>query len=314
MHDVAASLLLAAHLLAMNIASPGPLVGAWLLLRGRAGHDGAYELGCRIIKLSLAALIVGSLIGGGLMLLPNPSMQAALARFPADAFWFAGIELLFSAVCIAALMGSEWVRDRRYAVVVLALLSSTNLLYHFPPLMAVLGELTANPQWAAEQRIDRAALLRLWTRPEILAVWTHFVLASLAVAPIAAIWSRQRRISSTDGSPDQRIVQRLAGCSLAATVLQIPVGLWLLASTGAAARESMLGRDPVASICFAGGVLAALWLLLTLVTLTFYDDRALVRRAGLLLVTITVLMSATLRTSRDRDEVTSSPLQVPAPS
>jgi hypothetical protein len=296
--EFAITLLLAAHLLGMNVASAGPLVGVWLMGRRGAGEDGGRELGSRVVRLSLMALVAGSLIGGGLILAPNPALRAALARFPEDAYWFAGLELLFSAGCIGVLMIGDWApRFRRLAFGV-ALLSATNLLYHFPPLMAVIGELTANPRWATDELIDRDALLKLWVRPEILSLWAHFALASLAVASIAALRPWVRRDSRDVHSTDPTVVRRLATWALAATVLQIPVGLWLLTSTAAAARESMLGSNLLASLCFAGGVLAALWLLQTLLTMALGDDDGAVRRAGCLLVVVTVLMSATLRTSR----------------
>ena len=298
MQDIVITLLLAAHLFAMNIASAGPLVGAWLIGRRGADKDVSRKLGRHIIRLSLAALVAGSLLGGGLILLPNPSLRAALARFPAEAYWFAGLELLFSAGCIGLLLSGEWVYRRRYLAMGIALLGASNLLYHFPPLMAVIGELSANPRWAPDEEIDRAALLRLWIRPEILSLWTHFVLASLAVASIAALrpWSHRDLPGAT--SIDPFTVRRLSACALVATVLQIPVGLWLLTSTADAARESMMGANVLASLCFAGGVLAALWLLQTLVMLALGEDDGAVRRAGYLLVVVTVLMSATLRTSR----------------
>jgi hypothetical protein len=296
--DIVITLLLAAHLLAMNVASAGPLVGAWLIGRRGAGKDGGRELGRRVTRLSLAALGVGSLLGGGLILLPNPPLRAALARFPEDAYWFAGLELLFSAGCIGLLLSGEWVYRRRYLAMGIALLGASNLLYHFPPLMAVIGELTANPRWATNELIDRAALLRLWARSEILSLWAHFTLASVAVASIAALRPWSRRDASDAHSTDPSVVRRLAVWALAATVLQIPVGLWLLISTADAARESMMGANLLASLCFAGGVMAALWLLQTLVMLTLGEDDGAVRRAGYLLVVVTVLMSATLRTSR----------------
>jgi hypothetical protein len=303
--ELAITLLLAAHLLAMNVASAGPLIAVWLMGRRRAGEDGGLLLGRRVLGLSLTALITGSLIGGALILAPNPSLRAALARFPEDAYWFAGIELLFSAVCIGLLMAGDWASRRPRLAFCVALLGASNLLYHFPPLMAVIGELTANPRWATEERIDRDALLSLWVRPEILSLWLHFTLASFAVAAVAALrpWSPS---TSEDARPmDPDIVQRLSAWALGATVLQIPVGLWLLTSTAAEARESMMGSNLLASACFAGGVLAALWLLQTLLTMAL-GERGGVRRAGLLLVLVTVLMSATLRTSR-----TAKPVHAP---
>jgi hypothetical protein len=292
-------LLLAAHLLAMNVASAGPLVGTWLLWRHDDSQAGGKDhTSGRVFRLSLASLVVGSLLGGCLLLAPNESLRAALRRFPADAYWFAGIELLFSAGCILALiMGGAWIAKRRRLAAVIALLSATNLLYHFPPLMAVIGELAADPRWAADEQINRAALLRLWARPEILALWAHFVLASLAVAPIAALWP-PRHDAQTASIQSQQVVRRLGAWALAATVLQIPVGLWLLATSDAAARDSMLGENLFASACFSGGVLAALWLLQTLTAIVLGDEGNAVRRAGLLLVVVTTLMSSTLRASR----------------
>jgi len=304
--EFATTLLLAAHLLAMNIASAGPLVGAWLMGRRGPGEESGRELGRCVVRLSLAALVVGSFIGGGLILAPNPPLRAALARFPEDAYWFAGLELLFSAACIGALMVGDWASRFKRLAFGVALLSSTNLLYHFPPLMAVIGELTANPRWATDELIDRAALLRLWVRPEILSLWLHFALASLAVASIAALRPWSRRVSNDASPMDPAVVQRLGVWALAATALQIPVGLWLLTSTAAEARESMMGSNALASACFAGGVLAALWLLQTLLALALGDDGGAVRRAGWLLVVVTVLMSATLRTSR-----TAAPVHAP---
>jgi hypothetical protein len=303
--EFAITLLLATHLLAMNVASAGPLVGMWLMGRRGAGEEGGGELGRRVVRLSLMALVGGSLIGGGLILAPNPALRAALARFPEDAYWFAGLELLFSAVCIGALMVGDWAPRFRGVALGVALLSATNLLYHFPPLMAVIGELTANPRWATDELIDRDALLKLWVRPEILSLWTHFTLASLAVASIAALRPWGRRNSKEASPTEPAVVQRLGAWALIATVLQIPVGLWLLTSTADEARELMMGSNLVASLCFAGGVLAALWLMQTLLTMALGEADG-VRRAGCLLVVVTVLMSATLRTSR-----TATPIPAP---
>jgi hypothetical protein len=248
-----------------------------------------------MLRLSLAALVSGSMLGGALLAVPSDALRIALGRFPESAFWFAGIEILFSAACIAALVVcGERLYKRPYLSMGLALLSSSNLLYHFPPLMAVIGELAADPLWSPVPRVDRAALLRLWLRPEVLALWMHFVLASLAAAPIVAIWR-----SADAGPTSHGIIRRLGGAALAATLLQIPVGLWLLMTTDRAAQDALLGGDILAGLCFAGGVLGAMWLLQTLAAVTFGGDRSAATRAGYLLVAITVLMTATLRSTRN---------------
>jgi hypothetical protein len=296
--DFVITLLLAAHLLAMNVASAGPLVGVWL---ARRPEGVGLPSGHGLMWLSLAALVAGSLLGGALLLFPHPALRAALTRFPASEYGFAGLELVFSAGCMVALIvNDQAIGKRRFIAWGLALLSATNLLYHFPPLMAVIGELAANPAWATAEQIDRAVLLRLWRRPEVLALWVHFVLASMAVAPIAALMCLKRQ-SQDKHAAAGAITRRLGAWALAATALQIPAGLWLLSTNTNAARDSMLGSDVTASVCFAGGVLAALWLLQTLVTVALGDEVAAAHRAGLLVVLVTVLMTGTLRTSRSAD-------------
>jgi hypothetical protein len=287
------TILLSAHLLAMNVASAGPLAGATLAWRGQR------KSAARVFRLSLWCLAVGALLGALIVAWPTEGLRSALRRFPAEAYWFAGLELLFSAACMAALIVIVHRPARRpWLIAVLAIVTAMNLLYHFPPLMTVVGELAADPSWAREEVIDRDALLKLWLRPEVLALWTHFGLASLAVACVAAMWPPKKPKGEMTGSPTDSSTRRLAAIALAATGLQIPVGLWLLSTTGAREREAILGSDPIASLCFAAGVLGALWLLQTLLAVALGEGREAITRASLLLVAVTVLMTATLRNSR----------------
>ena len=293
MPSLVITLLLSAHLLAMNVASAGPLAGAILAWRGHRNRAG------RAFRLSLYCLVVGAILGALIVASPGDGLRRALRRFPADAYWFAGIELLFSAACMAALL--VVVRRparRRWLIAALAIATATNLLYHFPPLMTVLGELAADASWAREEMMNREALLPLFSRPEVLALWAHFGLASVSVACVAAMWPRDEDVSNLTESS----TRQLAAIALAASALQLPVGLWLLSTTGAREREAILGSDALASLCFAAGVLAAFWLLQTLLAVALGEGRDAVIRASLLLVAITVLMTATLRNSRMESE------------
>jgi hypothetical protein len=294
--DLVITLLLAGHLLAMNVASACPLVGVWLVGRRQ---DSGVALGLRMLRLSFAALVVGSMLGGFLLVFPNPSLRAALVRFPASAYWFAGLELVFSAACMIALFCmAERIRERRLLAWALALLTVTNLLYHFPPLMAVLGELAADPGWATSDVISRPALLRLRRRPEVIALWIHFVLASFGVALVAALWFNRGRdeIGNYSSQPTSR---RLALWALVATAMQIPAGIWLLTTSSSDARDSMLGGDIFASVVFGGAVTAALYLLYTLAALALGEQGHAHHRAGLLVVVVTLLMTWTLRSNRE---------------
>ena len=295
-------LLLAAHLLAMNVASAGPLIGLWLVWMADDESEFRRGLAERVLRISLAAFVGGAILGGALLLSPSPGLRSALARFPAEAYVFAGVELAFSALCLGGLIFITRCGGPRWLAAILAIGGASNLLYHFPPLMAVLGELAADPTWTAEEQLDRRTLVNLWLRPEILSLWLHFVLASFAAAAIAALWLRPPRDAAANSENRDALARKLAAGALVATLLQLPVGLWMLTASDAAARERMMGGNLVASVCFAGGVLTAVWLLQTLAMLALGEGQRAVRRAGWLLVVVTLLMTATLRTSRAGSE------------
>lgn len=299
-------LLLAAHLLAMNVASTGPLAGAWLRTRSRRlGSDQALaweRRTQRIFAWSLGSLAIGALVGGAMLLAPSAGMRAALGRLPENAYWFAGAEIVFSAACIAGCWKlARWPK----LTWLLAIATVTNLLYHFPPLMAVLGELAADPNWADEAVLHRPELRRLWLRPEVASLWAHFVLASIAVGFTAALAACNRVVvdAGEEGDrseqTDAAVARTLAGTALAATVLQIPVGIWLLLASDEAAQQSMMGENWLATIGLAGGVWVALGVMQSLATIAWSGgDRPQLHRACFLLVLTVLLMSMTLRVSR----------------
>src|SRR3712207_6096153 len=100
-------------------------------------------------------------------------------------------------------------------------------------------------------------------RPEILALWTHFILASFAVAAIAGLWLLEGKSGQAQPETTGCIAARLGAWALTATLLQIPAGLWMLGASQDRARESMLGANLTVSALFGGGVLGALWLMRT---------------------------------------------------
>jgi hypothetical protein len=64
----------------------------------------------------------------------------------------------------------------------------------------------------------------------------------------------------------------------------------------------VMGDDLLATIVFAAGVMAAVWLLQTLLAVALGEGGAATQRAAMLLVAVTVLMTATLRSSRQIDD------------
>lgn len=298
-------LLLAAHLLAMNLASAGPLAAVWL--RSVAGGAAASR---RVAFASLAALAIGGLLGTGLLLAPNPPLRAALQRFPARAYWFAGAELAFSAACMLAiaLLPSGGRRRRAWQLLGcgLALATVTNLLYHFPPWMGVIGKLVVNPSWAPHDVLGRAELLPLMGRTEIIALSSHFTLASLTVAALAAAWLLDRpgvdELQEAERSWAQR---RLAAAALLATLLQLGVGIWLLASLNEGMRGRLLGGRLLAAVAFFAGLLTTLKMSEQLGAAVFATSpKAPCRKAARWLVITVLLMTGAMAFSREADGAT----------
>ena len=127
---------LAFHLLALNLASVGPLLCIWLRRRGASdATDGAIRdrVGQRLAWMSLGGLVAGSLAGVVPMLQSGSEFYASLSRFPARTYWSAGGELLFALVCLWA-YAAMWRRlaDRPVWHGTLAVLGTTTLLYPFP--------------------------------------------------------------------------------------------------------------------------------------------------------------------------------------
>jgi hypothetical protein len=291
-------LLLAVHLAAVNVASCGPLVAAWLGWGIRDRDDRLRRWSQSVAWMSIWAFLVGLLCGGAMLLAPYAEgLDAALARLPARAYWFAGVELLFSLLCM---LGYAATRSRlpgqRWWQVVLVLLASSNLLYHFPPLMSVLGRLVGDPTWAIEPMLERPVLLELMQREEVLAMSVHFALASFAVAAIAALWQLARSGESEFDLSEKRGARQLAGIALASTVLQLPVGLWLLSSMGHASRGALMGTDALASFAFVGGLLLTLYLLQRLLAIVLGStERHELRRVAWIAAALILMMTATLR-------------------
>lgn len=297
--------LLSVHLLAMNLAGAGPLYAIWLGRRGCEQDTVRGEMGQEMAVFSVWALLLGICTGlGQLYFASSSGMDAAMQRLPVRGLWMATIELAFSLICLL-IYAASWraLRNHRWWHAFLALLSCTNLLYHFPPLMSVMGRLASDPTWADAEILDRAALLPLFQRSEVLALSLHFVLASLAVSALAVLWLASRTDKENWESSALPISRRAAGVALLVTALQLPVGIWLLISLPKSDRMAMMGESAVASLAFIGALLLTFILLQRLVAIMIgkVAPRDL-RSACWLLIALVVLMTATLRSTRDADQ------------
>ena len=265
MTSVLVALLLSAHLLCMNVASAGPLVCIWLDYLA-AWHPIAASAGKWLGWKSFQLAILGALLGLAIGWLRwDSEFSSVLQRFSSRVTW--GIaEFLFSVAllaCYAACL-SAWPQTmaaKRFGRSLLSILSATNLLYHFPTLFTLIAKAHAG-RIGMTGKIDSAAFRRLIAESDVLAMTAHFGLASIAVsgvALIAFVWMQR-----SEEIQNESVAVWGARIALASTVLQIPVGTWLLLVVPRIPQQRLMGGDLVGSALFIlsmAGVLALLhWL------------------------------------------------------
>jgi hypothetical protein len=298
-------LFLSVHMLAMNIASAGPAVAVWLHWQG-VQNAVRGSLDRQLMWLSIMGFLVGMLMGGLILFVsPNDGLMPALRRFPASAYWFAGAELIFSLACM--LIGvTVWNRVSRWWLALLAFATTTNLLYHFPPLMAMIGELASNPHWTDIEIINRSDVLKLMRHGDVLALTFHFGMSSFAVSSIALLKLLSRRTPEI-GPEETRITRGASWLALAATLLQVPIGIWLLTSLDDPARSTLMGSSLLASVAFIAALVLSIKLLQCLFAIALGQaNRENLARVFSLVCGVVLLMTTSLRLSRE------SPPQIPA--
>ena len=195
LYELVTILLLAIHLLLVNVASAGPLF--CILLERQAGRGDnlpASQLGRQLAVTSITTLLVGVALGlvlGGLAWTSSErTFVNILPRFTWKICW--GIaEVFFSLICMAIYVGM-WNRaatDRRQVVIhrSLAILGSTNLLYHFPSLFGVMTHVARNSASFGDS-ISTSEFRRLAYSNDVFPMTVHFCLASIAVTGVFVMW------------------------------------------------------------------------------------------------------------------------------
>jgi hypothetical protein len=287
------TLLLIVHLLLVNVAAGAPIVCVWLEWRGG-------ELARRAARY-LGGLAVGSLLAGGLTgallgwLRWTPEYRSLWTGPLSYKLHWGAAELLFS-LLVAALYwllvrgrGGESARAR-FVRGLLALLHGTNLLYHFPPLFVAAAKLHDTGKTGGEV-IRGAAFRQLAWSGELPALSLHVALASIAMAGIALLGLALRLLKSNAAGDASQVAAWGGMWALAASLLQIPVGLWTLLMLPATVQSPLLGNDPLATLLFFSAMLSALWLLRELVGVAWGEMTrpALIRAMAAMLVTVALM-------------------------
>lgn len=297
--SVLVSLVIGVHLLLVDLASGAPLLAACIEWRRERAAGEQARWARHLLVVSLVALFIGSMLGlAAGWYLWSRGLAEALGRMPSKVYY--GVwELAFSAVCIV--LHLLWVTARpnvhllaKIGRTLLGIMASTNLLYHFPVLFAVVSELVhqGNGQGAA---ISAAEFRSFLVETSAGARALHAALASLAVAGfyvcLAAAW-----LDPDPGDSYRRWVCWGGRWALAATALQWLVGFWVFTRLPSAAAERLLANDRMTGLTLAAGLLGALALTHLAVSLAFGEaSRRQARMAFVLLVGTVLLMTYTSR-------------------
>jgi hypothetical protein len=309
--------LLALHLLAMNVASAGPLVCVWLEWKERQGDALAGRTATWLGTTAFVTLLVGGLLGLALGGLHWSAVYARLwtHTLAYKAAWGLG-EYVFSLLFTGGYAlwrhrfpdGHGAQRGRGWRQLLLVL-SGTNLLYHFPFLFSVAANVYYSH--ATTPPISPPDFRRWMVQGDILARVVHVVLASFAVTGVMLLGlavrrSRQAVAGSSDAGAEAKYeAGRLArwggGLALVPTLLQIPVGLWIVASLPTDWQARVLGGDLVATGLLGLSVMLSLFLLQDLATIAFGEaERKQAIRAMGLMFLIVLFMTGVLRLMRDK--------------
>lgn len=289
----------------MNLASVGPILSIWLDTKSvRQKNEELASLGRTIGWCSVAALVLGIVAGlvQGVLIWSqgNDAYFQAINSVWDSKVTFGIWEIIFSLVCTVGYLawwklGKRAKLWQRMLSRFLAILSATNLLYHFPTLFTILG-LIARGEVEVDPPVDSGQFRTLLVHAEVIWFTLHFWFASFAVSGLITGMLCLRRLPEDQRESTAAVAFTIA---LIPTLLQIPVGFVLTTTLNSAQQSRLMGNDPVCTAMFALSVGLAFWLMHLLAGLAF-SERSL-RKAYMALMTLggtIVLMTATMLLSR----------------
>ncbi len=294
----------AVHLLAVNLAGAGPLVVVWLdWLGGRRQRPQWQAIARRLAWWSILAAAVGVAIGLAALaeLLYWPPRSHDSFRWiirdsvPAIRWWFVAAEVVFYFVCMFAcvllwrrLERRPWVRQ------LLAIAAGTNLLYHFPAFFTVLAIMFEQRSY---RTFDHQTYLRILLTSNALARVVHVLLASFAVTGLAMAWIGALQSPREPSEPSPAAAALGGRIALGASLLQVPVGVWVLLALPEGQSQRIMSTGAV--LIFGAAIVAALGLMHQLAMVALGDvSRRRLSLATVLMTVVVILMTATLQVAR----------------
>ena len=316
-------IVLALHLMCMNVAAAGPLVCIWLDWRGGRGDPLADRVGRFLCWNSLIIFFIGGGLGLLLAYLHWDDEYHQMLHKLRSKITFGGWELIFSLVLVWA-TSIIWriapsSKSARWWRRLLLLLAGTNLLYHFPFLFTIISRVYAGA-YDAPGEVDASMFRQLMMQDSVLPQAVHFGFASFAIVGFTligfALWSERSRGNGQDaakpadeespehdmekddlqvsdiGSEAQKIVAWGARWALGATLCQIPVGMWLVVRLPTEAQQRVLGADLVATGLLGISIVLSLGLLHHLAGLAL----GVPRKKNMVVAMVMVIVLITLMT------------------
>jgi len=298
-------LVLALHMITVNISSAGPLVCVWLqrrerkgaLLAGRAGRFLAWWS----LWAVLAAALTGLLAGG---MLWSDHYIDVLSRLKTK-IHYAGIEYLFS-VALMAVYAWWWSksprvsRGKQIGHGSLAVLAGTNLLYHFPFFFLIVVHLAAGGP-PTSGVVEAGVFRQLLINGAILTRVLHFWLACFAVTGVFLFLLSWRLSREEPGTEAARRVAVWGGrVAVVPTLLQLPIGIAVLMQLTTIQQQQVMGKNMTATLLFVAAVIFAFGLMHHLFSIALGDARpSLLARTAAMLVAVVLMMTAVARLAVD---------------
>ena len=265
---VVKSILLAVHLVLVNLAAIGPLFCIGLLWRDAVA---AQRTARWLARRACLSLLVGMLLGGLLMglysfggaALDGTRFYKALLQIPHDRLWWSVAELAFYYLCMLPVVFFwqpllRW----RWLLTLLFFLAATNLIYHFTPMFVLVGQLQGSPD---STPLTNSELLSLYFSPPVLARVVHHLLAGFAIVPTVLLLrtAAQAHHAGTKAEKDafDALARRAGLWILGVTLLEIPSGIWFLFQLPEFAQDRLLGGNALATSWFVAALLTVLLLL-----------------------------------------------------
>ena len=323
--DLLLILTLALHLVAMNVAGAAPLVCIGLDRVGLDRESPRYRVGRQMANLSLMGLLIGVLLGlgaGTMLWLGGHTRFFIALKLLTRQVQFGMAEMVFTWACYIGYivwwrLGPRTKTWQRLLHALLAFLGATNLLYHFPTLFAVMGNLAARvpgTEMFVEQ-LTHDQFMRLVYTQDVLSRWLHFLLASFAVAGLllSIVAVRQREGDEARQRTYNLLAAWGARVALVCTILQMIVGPWVMLAVPGGMQQRLMGGSLLATGSLLAGILFSVGLMHHLAGIAGGEVKrqAVVRSASLMLMTI-LLMTAALHYSRGDSLQDDTPEPIPA--